>query len=207
MLLKLLVSLQLCSLISQEKAMPEQSKTIQQEIQMDSTAQEQDDLPKLMRRYAAYNLWANQQMAKWLDGATEEAFNREIESSFKSLKTTVSHIWNAEYLWLQIMKGEEVAKSPAKDFEGNKDQFLKAWLLESEKFSEYLNGMTSKQFQDHRPSSSGKGAMRMVDMIQHCLNHSTYHRGQLITMGRQAGLADPPRTDFIYYVGLPPETK
>lgn len=207
MLLKLLVSLQLCSIINQNETLLEHSKIGLAEIKTDSLDNKQQDLATLMKRYADYNLWANQQMAKWLEGASEEAFNRQIESSFKSLKTTVSHIWNAEYLWLQIMKGEEVEKSPAKDFVGSKNQFLKAWLSESKKFSEYLNGMTSEQFQDYRSRSSGKGSMRMVDMIQHCLNHSTYHRGQLITMGRQAGLAEPPRTDFIYYVGLPPKTK
>lgn len=207
MLLKLLLSFQLCSIISQNETLFEHSKIAHEEIQTDSTDDKQQDLAILMKRYAAYNLWANQQMAKWLEGASEEAFNRKIESSFKSLKTTVSHIWNAEYLWLQIMKGEKVENSPAKDFVGNKDQFLKAWLSESINFSEYLNSMTSEQFQVDRPRSSGKGSMRMVDMIQHCLNHSTYHRGQLITMGRQAGLADPPRTDFIYYVGLPQNTK
>ncbi|MFN2424735.1 MAG: DinB family protein [Cryomorphaceae bacterium] len=32
------------------------------------------------------------------------------------------------------------------------------------------------------------------------MNHSTYHRGQLVTMGRQAGLSTPPQTDYIFYV-------
>ncbi len=203
MLLKLFLSMQLCTIIGQYDALAVHFKANQQQIQIDSTEHGQDDLPKLMKRYAAYNLWANQQMAEWLEKATEEAFDKEIESSFKSLKTTLSHIWNAEYLWLQIMKGEEVENSPAKDFEGSKEEFLKAWLVESEKFSEYVSGMSAEQFQDKIPRSSTNGMMRMVDMIQHCMNHSTYHRGQLITMGRQAGLSAPPRTDFIYYVGLP----
>ena len=37
-------------------------------------------------------------------------------------------------------------------------------------------------------------------MIHHCMNHSTYHRGQLITLARQLGMrAGVPSTDLLYY--------
>lgn len=36
--------------------------------------------------------------------------------------------------------------------------------------------------------------------LQHCLNHSTYHRGQIVTMARTIGLTDPPMTDYILFV-------
>jgi len=32
------------------------------------------------------------------------------------------------------------------------------------------------------------------------MNHGTFHRGQLVTMGRSLGLTDPPKTDFIHYL-------
>jgi uncharacterized damage-inducible protein DinB len=35
-------------------------------------------------------------------------------------------------------------------------------------------------------------------MLQHIVNHSTYHRGQLTTLLRQLG-AQPCATDFLYY--------
>ena len=37
------------------------------------------------------------------------------------------------------------------------------------------------------------------DVLHHVLNHSTYHRGQLITMGRQLGIQNPPSTDYIFW--------
>lgn len=36
-------------------------------------------------------------------------------------------------------------------------------------------------------------------MIQHCVNHSSYHRGQLITMMRQVGATSIPNTDMIAF--------
>jgi uncharacterized damage-inducible protein DinB len=162
-----------------------------------------DNLTTMIQRYAAYNHWANQQFADWLGSASEEDMNREIESSFSSLRETVIHIWNAEYLWLQTVKNESADNSPARNFNGSKDGLLRGWLEASENFSDHLMTMTLEELQAQRPRSRGEGYTVIVDMIHHCMNHSTYHRGQLITMGRQAGLTDPPRTDFIYYVSLP----
>ena len=164
-----------------------------------------DDLTTMMRRYTAYNLWANQQLAEWLRTASEEDLDREIESSFSSLKETVLHIWSAEYLWLQIVKDESAENNPAKHFNGSKDDLLKGWLQASENFNNHVQTMSLEDLQVKRPKSRGEGYTIIADMIHHCMNHSTYHRGQLITMGRQAGLDSPPRTDFIYYVSLPEE--
>jgi len=164
-----------------------------------------DDLPTMMQRYAAYNHWANQQLADWLRSASEEDLNREIESSFSSLKETVLHIWNAEYLWLQTVRDESADNSPARNFNGRKDELLDGWLQASENFSTHVRSMSLEDLQTKHPRSRGDGYTVIADMIHHCMNHSTYHRGQLITMGHQAGLKDPPRTDFIYYVSLPGE--
>lgn len=167
---------------------------------IDST--QTDDLQNMLQRYADYNLWANQQVANWLNTASEEQLNQAVESSFSSLKETIIHIWGAEYLWLQVVQEQAYDQSPAKSFEGNRSDLLKGWLSASKNFSKHLKNMTVSELQALRPKSKGKGFTRISDMIQHCMNHSTYHRGQLITMGRQVGLDKPPRTDFIYYVGL-----
>ena len=36
-------------------------------------------------------------------------------------------------------------------------------------------------------------------MLQHLVNHATYHRGQVTTMLRQMGAAPPKRMDLIAY--------
>lgn len=164
-----------------------------------------DDLATMMQRYADYNHWANEQFAEWLSTASEEDLDKEIESSFSSLKQTIFHIWNAEYLWLQTVKDEPSDNSPAKVLEGSKEELLEGWLKASENFSNHVKTMSIKELQSKRLRSNGEDFTVVADMIQHCMNHSTYHRGQLITMGRQAGLKDPPRTDFIYYVSLSSE--
>ncbi|HUO84444.1 MAG TPA: DinB family protein, partial [Thermoanaerobaculia bacterium] len=40
---------------------------------------------------------------------------------------------------------------------------------------------------------------RLLDLLLHVVNHSTYHRGQLTTMLRQVG-AKPPSSDYVFYL-------
>jgi uncharacterized damage-inducible protein DinB len=204
MLLHILLSLQL--IITTAFLPKEENMRNDMKANMESAESEDEGLTIMMQRYAAYNHWANQQMANWLESASEEDLNKEIESSFSNLKETALHIWSAEYLWLQILKNEPTDNNPAKSFDGSKDDLLEGWLQASENFSNHVKSMSNTDLQRKRPRSSGDGQdMLFADIVQHCMNHSTYHRGQLITMGRQAGLKDPPRTDFIYYVSLPKE--
>jgi uncharacterized damage-inducible protein DinB len=42
-------------------------------------------------------------------------------------------------------------------------------------------------------------SMRLVDQIQHVANHATMHRGQVVGMIRQLGIA-PPSTDLLFYL-------
>jgi uncharacterized damage-inducible protein DinB len=50
----------------------------------------------ILKKFAAYNLWANTQLADWMQGATQQQFTQDVESSLSSLKKTIAHIWNAE---------------------------------------------------------------------------------------------------------------
>jgi uncharacterized damage-inducible protein DinB len=154
----------------------------------------------MLHRYTQYNEWANTQMTEWLAQASEEQFSQEIESSFSTLKATLIHIWNAEYLWLQVLKSEPIGAMPSASFEGSKAELLQAVLETSERFQAYVGGLDAAGLAASVPS--GSSTLAVADIIQHCMNHSTYHRGQLITMGRQAGLQSPPRTDFIHFVRL-----
>jgi len=42
-------------------------------------------------------------------------------------------------------------------------------------------------------------ALRLVDQMQHVVNHATLHRGQVVGMIRQLGIT-PPATDLLFYL-------
>jgi uncharacterized damage-inducible protein DinB len=154
----------------------------------------------LIQNMAAYNTWANQQLANWLSQATEEQWHRSIESSFQTLDLTVRHLWNAEHGWLTTLKKQpwQVAIEENQPLASN--DLLQGFLKTSREFQQFVDKLTEAQLEETRNLGRDAKAVTLIDIIHHVFNHATYHRGQLITMGRQAGLSDPPRTDYIYFV-------
>ncbi len=45
----------------------------------------------------------------------------------------------------------------------------------------------------------GKRLPPLVQYGLHVFNHSTYHRGQIVTIGRGLGYKDAPMTDYNFY--------
>jgi uncharacterized damage-inducible protein DinB len=66
----------------------------------------------------------------------------------------------------------------------------------------YIEGLDDHDL-DHAISykllSGQPGAAVLWHMIQHVVNHASYHRGQVTTMLRQLGAAPPKSTDLIIY--------
>lgn len=155
----------------------------------------------LLERYTAYNAWADKALADWLANASDAQWEQEVPSSFNTMRKTALHIWSAEYLWLQVLRDEPYSDNPTRDFQGSTAELLAGWMAASEAFNRHVADMNAADLGGTRGGSDGRAPLRVDDIIQHCMNHSTYHRGQLITQGRQVGLAEPPRTDFIHYVG------
>lgn len=153
-----------------------------------------------LESYATYNRWANEQLFNWIKTAKNNQLNQEIESSFNSLKATIEHIFNAEYGWLTTLNEESWQSAP--NYE-NMDHFLTAFIQNSIAFENKVIFIASQDgFEENRYLGKDNKATSLSDIILHVFNHSTFHRGQLITIGRQVGLKNPPRTDYIYFINL-----
>lgn len=51
---------------------------------------------------------------------------------------------------------------------------------------------------DYKTSGGASFTNNTKDILFHIINHSTYHRGQVASLLRTAGI-DPPATDYIFY--------
>jgi uncharacterized damage-inducible protein DinB len=51
----------------------------------------------------------------------------------------------------------------------------------------------------YRSLAGVESASPLWQMLQHVVNHATYHRGQLTTLLRQLGAAPPKSTDMIVF--------
>lgn len=147
-----------------------------------------------------YNIWANKKFIDLLLKQDEELLNKELASSFSTLKETVYHMWGAEYVWLQRMQLVEHPVWIPPIFAGSFGEACTEWQKCSQDVQEFIE----KQFNDrsfqhvYQYYSMKKGSQKstVCATLLHVFNHSTYHRGQLVTMLRQAGVKKIPGTDM-----------
>jgi uncharacterized damage-inducible protein DinB len=189
----LLLSILLIAASPSELLAQNKKKSKQADNKMETTA--------IVKNYAAYNHWANSKLVEWLSEASHDQLHIEIESSFNTIIKTVKHLWNAEYGWLQTIMDLPWG-SPASEFEGSDEELLSNFLQTSAAFENHVSQLNDKALRKTIELGKNKNLSTVEDIILHVFNHATYHRGQLITMGRQAGLTAPPRTDYIYYISL-----
>jgi len=155
-----------------------------------------------LETYTSYNLWANTKITDALKSITPSLIDKETPSSFPSLRKTTYHIWGAEELWWRRLHGESLSKVPAMDFAGSYQEATKFFLSVSKKFSELAKEKDENYLQSPNTYKDTRGnswTNQNWQMIMHCMNHSTFHRGQLVTMMRAVGVTTIPATDMIVY--------
>lgn len=160
-------------------------------------------MKKIYQQYSAYNLWANQRLTDLFRTLAEEETNRLIENSFPSVKKTILHIWDAEHIWLKRIQGVMVQSFPSQNFKGTTIGAIEGMLAISKAFHEKVGSFSDEELNVSKTITKTTGDKYIHtnrEMIHHCMNHSTYHRGQLIMMARQLGLRDLPATDMIVYL-------
>jgi uncharacterized damage-inducible protein DinB len=152
-------------------------------------------------RYAfKYSLWASRKLLDTCAELTDEQWTRDMGNSFPSLRETFAHLIAAEWLWLKRWKGQSVARP---EWATTASVAMLREILDDvhAERAAFLDGLTDASPDEvvHFTFVSGKaGAQRLGGIMSHVNNHSTYHRGQIVTMLRQQGVA-PPSTDLYAY--------
>ena len=160
-------------------------------------------MKELLLQYAQYNLWANKLMIDAMLKLKDGAVDAEISSSFPSLRRTVMHSWGAESIWLQRLLLEEHPVWQGDDLTIAFEDACNRWQVDSFLLVRFIDKQYDErglkhvvEFYDHKTAYK----MPVYQVLQHVFNHSTYHRGQLVTMLRQLGVTKIPLTDFEAFV-------
>ncbi|GAB3320750.1 damage-inducible protein DinB [Larkinella ripae] len=159
-------------------------------------------LASLVTDYAIYNVWANQQLVDWLKTKPRAVMEQTVPSSFPSLHQTLLHIWDTQRFWLSVL--QQVPAPPSfiwVGFEGTVDDIFEGMVEQSAELADYIRSLSEAELQERVVLKTpwAEGIQSRLEFTQHCLNHSTYHRGQVVTIGRNLGLTDAPMTDYCFY--------
>jgi len=148
-----------------------------------------------------YNHWANQKILVAASQLDEEKFTRALGSSFSSLRDTLVHILGAEWIWLERWN----RRSPRALLSVAELPTLAAitarWEQVEEARNRFLQGLSSDDLNTAISYVNPRGetwSYPLWQQLVHVVNHSSYHRGQIVTLLRQLG-ARPVSTDFLEY--------
>jgi uncharacterized damage-inducible protein DinB len=125
----------------------------------------------------------------------------EVANSFSSITKTIKHIWFAEYVWTQRLKGApiEMELFHEEEFESIAQQLMNA-SNELVQMLTKLNDASLENNITYGTSQNETFVQTRRDIFCHVFNHSTYHRGQIVTMLRSKGVNQIPQTDYILYL-------
>src|ERR1700677_849597 len=154
-----------------------------------------------IRLLYGFNSWANQRTREACAALTPEQFTRELGSSFSSVRDTMAHLLGAEWIWLERWMGRTPTVFPkAADFP-DIPSLERRWAEIDRELNAYVASLKPEDLTRvlHYKTMAGTPMEGQIwQMLQHVVNHGSYHRGQIATLLRQLG-AKPNSTDLIGY--------
>ena len=107
---------------------------------------------------------------------------------------------SAERRWLSIWQGNPVAPLKPEDFP-DVASVASCWEAVEQDMLSFAVAGPAVDRSVSVPQPGGKIAVFPLNqLMQHVVNHSSYHRGQVATLMRQLG-AMPAKTDLVTYFG------
>jgi uncharacterized damage-inducible protein DinB len=151
----------------------------------------------------AYINWADDFAMDWLIQITDEQWNQDAISSFGSIRDTAIHLVGAKKIWIDFWRGSSEKVYLSKVFNGSRTDLLAIWKNCSVDLNSFIRDFPAEEYTTEITIIKPNGepnTMEFRKTFPHMVNHSTYHRGQLVTLLRQAGFSNFSNTDlFSFY--------
>src|SRR5258705_6785425 len=160
-----------------------------------------------VRHLFDYTEWANGLALNAAAGLTEENLRRDFNISHSSILGTLVHMAGAEWIWLERWHGNSPAKKEAWSLWTNEacpdlKTLNQRWRDVVDRRARLISEIDEARLAADLPFkllSGDRSSLPLVDQMHHVANHATMHRGQVVGMIRQMGLA-PPSTDLLFYL-------
>ena len=149
-----------------------------------------------------YHYWARDRMLDAVARIPPLEFHRDLGNSFGSIRSTLVHLVSAEWIWCSRWEGNGPSAHLAPEDFGTVQDIRSRWEEEERRVRDFVHGLGPDGIgRKIEYAALGGGPVRSVfwEMLQHVVNHASYHRGQVTTMLRQLGAEPPPSQDLITF--------
>jgi uncharacterized damage-inducible protein DinB len=151
-----------------------------------------------VRTHLRYSGWASQRLLDAARKLSPEDLTRNVGVSHSSILGTLSHIHFADRIWYSrvVDPDEPVIR------ESDWATLEKEWPAIQQKWEIWAEGLQDADLGRLVPCKSPDGIPYHVaaeKAVLHLVNHDSLHRGQVMGMIRQLGIAPPPTDLMMYY--------
>ena len=162
-------------------------------------------IPEIETQFA-YNEWANGLLLSAAASLQPEEQTRNLGSSHRSVLGTLFHLVYSEWDWLHCWQGKSwkdiIREEPPESDFPNIAILQPHWVAIASGQKAFVATLTDPAINRQICFENFRGELwefSLGQTIQHLLNHSAYHRGQVVTLLRQLGKT-PPTTDFLVFL-------
>jgi uncharacterized damage-inducible protein DinB len=160
-----------------------------------------------IRHLFDYTEWANELAVGAAAQLSDEDLRRDVGISHRSIFGTLVHMAGAEWIWLERWHGRSPAGKEAwslwtPDSCSDLETLKQRWRDLIERRARFMSELDEPRLAAELPFkllSGDPNSLPLVGQMQHVVNHATLHRGQVVGMIRQLGIA-PPSTDLLFYL-------
>jgi uncharacterized damage-inducible protein DinB len=148
-----------------------------------------------------YHYWARDRMLDGVEALAPDQYVRDLGSSFQSVRDTVVHTYGAEWNWYLRWVGNSPTTMPDPEKFPDVATVRTAWKSQEEKIKLFVHssGNALDRIVKYRTLAGEEVQSVFWHMLQHMVNHASYHRGQITTMLRQLGAPAPKPQDLIRF--------
>lgn len=158
--------------------------------------------PSEARQLLDYHVWARERAIAAVAALTTEQFLQDLGNSFGSIRDTLAHLYGADEVWLSRWRGGTPRGLPPATQFGDLASLRAAWARLDPDFRAFVHGLDGPGLARTLTYPAFNGQLATLSheqMLQHVVNHGSYHRGQVTTLLRQLGAAAPKSMDLVAF--------
>ena len=159
-------------------------------------------LRQLLLEHTGYSAWATGQILDVCAPLTTEQLDFDSGASHTSILRTLRHIHDGEVVWLRRLQevgNDRLPPGPAP--EHSFEYLVDSWPELGEGYRRWIESASDAELTEEIGTVlPDEGLFRVPrwQIVLHAVNHSSYHRGQIVSMLRALGV-QPPNTDLTCY--------